>query len=165
MIVYIIMFRSRTVLGRLVQFSMWLWCILRGIKVEKFYNHCEIEYLDLCSGAIETGLKTRYFQQVITNEYKGKVEYIKYPVYLDKFEWQKGKMYLDWAENTPYEYSNFWFNIVKIFTGKWSGNTDGKKLYCVEHVINFLNVTGRYGKLDKYLNTYEAKKLFDRILI
>ena len=163
MIAYVVLFRSYTILGRLVQFSMWLYCILRGLKVEKFYNHCEIEYLDLCSGAIETGVKTRYFREVINKEYKGKVEYIKYPIYLDKYEWIKAKIYLDKAENTPYEYSNFWFNIVKIFTGKWNGNRNRKKLYCVEHAINFLNATGRY-RLEQYLNTYEAKKLFDEIL-
>jgi hypothetical protein len=70
---------------------------------------------------------------------------------------------LDKAENTPYEFENFWWHLVKIITGKWVGSKTTKQTYCYEHGIRFLNATGKYT-INPFLNPYEFKVWADKNL-
>lgn len=151
--------RSHNFTAKAIHLGMWLWCVGRGLKPEKTYNHTEIGYDGLTSGAIAEGVKTRNWSKY-WSKFKN-AERIHYEIPLTKIQWEKGKKYLDKAEDTPYEFENFWWHLVKIITGKWKGSKTSRKTYCYEHSIRFLNATGKF-KLNAFLNPYEFKKIFDK---
>ena len=158
----IVLIRSSSLISRLIRASMTLWCIVRFIKPTKTYSHCEVKFGQLVSGAIDEGIKTRVFTTYLNTlkDYEFKMYYLN----LTEDEWIKGNDYLTEVENTPYEYTNFIYHIIKIFYGKWEGNKDKKKLYCFEHGARFLNATGKYN-VDLFLNPYEFKAWCDKNLV
>ncbi len=159
--VYIRLIRSHNFTARLIHLGMWLWAVLRFKKIRRTYNHCEVGYDNLSSGAIAKGVKTRDWN-VVLKEHKW-MEWMEYKIELTQDEWIKGYSYLVDVEDTKYEFENFWWHLVKIITGKWKGSTKAKELYCYEHGIRFLNATGKY-KLNNYMNPYEFKLWCDRNL-
>ncbi|WP_428743163.1 hypothetical protein [Tenacibaculum sp.] len=159
MIVEIKTIRTKTFTARIIHFGMFLWAIFNGLKLKQCYNHCEVKFGELTSGAIAQGIKTRKWQTYV-DEHKGK--YFKTHTYNFTFsdeEWRKAQEYLNRAENTPYEFENFWYHAVKIFTGKWKGSTKPTELYCYEHGIRVLNCKNNID-LNTNLNPYEAEIVF-----
>jgi hypothetical protein len=122
---------------------MFLYALVRFMKPRRCYNHAEVRYGELTSGAIAQGIATRPWPYYVAS--KKRIEWIDYQLQLTDQEWQKGYAYLQLVEGRKYEYSIFWNHAVKIFTGRWKGRTTDKKLYCYEHVIRFLIATGKYN--------------------
>ena len=136
---YLVLIHSTNFTARLIQLGMFLWCILRFKKPKYTYNHCEIVYGNnvydfLSSGAIDEGIKTRSWLSVrksYNNDFRFQVYELAKPSDLEN-----AVKYLAETENIPYEYSNFFYHAVKIFTGKWLGSTNKNKLYCYEHGLS-----------------------------
>ena len=161
----IVVIRSFNFTAKAIHLGMWLWAKFRGIPVQKCYNHTEIVWLDnvtntwMTSGAIAEGIKTRQWEPYI-NHFK-KVEWIEYPVELTAAQWRDTERYLLTAENTPYEFENFWWHLIKIITGKWKGSTTTRQSYCYEHTLRALKASRKFYKwfnnktLDLFMNPYE----------
>lgn len=161
----IVVIRSFNFTAKAIHLGMWLWAKFRGIPVQKCYNHTEIVWLDnvtntwMTSGAIAEGIKTRPWEPYI-NHFK-EVEWIEYPVELAAAQWHDTERYLLTAENTPYEFENFWWHLVKIITGKWKGSTTSRQSYCYEHTLRALKASRKFSKwfsnntLNLYMNPYE----------
>lgn len=145
--------RSYNISARIIQFGMWVWAKLRKLPTYKTYNHCEIRYSNLTSGAIASGVKTRVWLDYVKEHKK---EWISYELNLTPQEIADGIKYLYKSENTPYEFENFWYHAIKIFTGKWEGSKKATELYCYEHAIRFMNATKKYN-LPISMNPYEFK--------
>ena len=142
---------------------MWLYAVLRFKKPEKCYNHFEVGFGEMTSGAIKEGIQVRKWDDYV-KEHKGKFfKYVEYELNLNEEEKKKGLEYLKETEGTPYEFANFIWHFLKIITGKWEGNETDRKLFCYEHGIRFLNATGKYD-LNPYLNPYQFKKWADKNL-
>jgi len=69
------------------------------------------------------------------------------------------KKYLEKQVGKPYEIINFWWHILKVFTGKWYGAKHDKRHYCYELILHALNTLHKYNE-DAYLNPYEFGKKF-----
>ena len=145
----------------MIHVGMWIYAALRGKKITKSFNHSEVRFGELTSGAIDKGVVTRDWNGYILSK---KASWINYKLDLTDEEWLKGYNYLLRVEGVRYEYSNFWNHAIHIFTGKWKGSTTDKKLYCYEHIIRFLNATGKYY-LDPVTNPYEFKVWADKNLV
>ena len=131
---------------------MWLFAVIRGLRPIKSYNHSEVRFGNMTSGAIAKGVHTREWQGYVDSIKR--IKWIDYPLTLTAAQWKKGYAYLQKVEGTKYEYSNFWNHAVNIFTGKWKGSTTDKKLYCYERIIRFMNATGKYD-LNPFMTPYE----------
>jgi len=154
--------RTHNFSAKLIHIGMWLWCIFRGLKPQKTFNHCEFRYMGFTSGAISEGVKTRNWLSYWTGlKKKSKIDY---SLTLSNAEWDFVEKYLNNAENTKYEFENFWWHLVKIITGKWEGDKTTKKTYCYEHVIRALNAIGRFD-IDVFMNPYEFKIWADSNLV
>ncbi|MFP4018898.1 MAG: hypothetical protein ACLFUH_06580 [Bacteroidales bacterium] len=156
--------RTKNPVALAIHAAMWLWAILRGLPTTKCYNHAEVHVFDMVSGAIGGGVETRLWK-----EYKAEFEgcyfrFINYPLRLTDDQLQNGIKYLKKVEGRKYEFENFLWHIIKIITGKWKGDRNAKQLYCYEHVIRFLNATGKYN-ISPYLNPYEFKVWADKNLV
>lgn len=158
--VTIILIRSYNLSARIIHIGMFLWYILRFKKPIKCYNHCEVKYGDSTSGAISKGVKTRNYEEYLKDLKKYKL--LTYDLDLTKKEYENGLKYLEEAEGKKYEFENFLFHAFKIFSDKWYGDTSASELYCYEHVIRFLNSTGKYN-INPFLNPVEAENLFNII--
>lgn len=143
---------------------MWIYAALRGKKITKSFNHSEVRFGGLTSGAIDKGVVTRDWRSYLSSFVGKSIEWIDYQLILNDEEWETAYAYLKRVEGTKYEYSNFWNHAIYIFTGKWKGRTTDKKLYCYEHIIRFLNATGKYY-LDPVTNPYEFKVWADKNLV
>ncbi len=159
--VYIRIIRTKNFSARLIHVGMWLYAVLRGLKPHKIsYNHCEVGYEDLTSGAIVEGVKTRKWEDYIDSFKEKYFKYLEYEFDFSDVEWLRAKYYLDKIENQPYEFENFWYHTIKIFTGKWKGSTKPTQIYCYEHGIRVLNCKEGI-KLDTNMNPYEFKEWVD----
>lgn len=150
----ITLIRTKNISALAIHLGMWLYSSFRGLPSIKCYNHAEVRYDNLTSGAISPRVKTRKWDEYV-RKYKGK--YFKplfYEIELNEEQWEKGKAYLHKTEGTPYEYSIFIFHPLKIYFNKWFGSKTDKRLACYEHMIRFLNATGKYD-LDIFMNPYE----------
>lgn len=156
--VEVVLVRSYNITAKIIHVGMFLWYVLRFKKPKYCYNHAEIKYGDMTSGAISEGVKSRNFEQYLKD--LGKYKLKKYTVELTKKEYERGMEYIKEAENTDYEFKNFFYHALKIFTDNWYGSTDSSELYCYEHVIRFLNESTKYY-FNPFLNPVEAEKLFD----
>lgn len=156
--------RTKNITARLIHLGMWLWAVLRFKKPTKSYNHCEVRYGEMTSGAIADGVKTRPWAYYLFEHRKKYFDWIDYELNLTEEEWKRGKEYLDKVEGTPYEFENFWFHAIYIFTGKWLGSTTNKKLYCYEHGIRFINAAKGLN-LDTNMNPYQFRIWADNNLI
>ena len=159
--VSVVLVRSYNFTARVIHLGMFLWYVLRFKNPKYCYNHCEIKYGNLTSGAISKGVKTRDFKEYLEDLKKYKLKC--YEIELTDEEYEYGMGYLKEAENTKYEFKNFLWHAFKIFTDRWYGDTCASELYCYEHVIRFLNRTGKY-QINPFLNPVEAEKLFNIIL-
>ena len=154
--------RTRNFTAKLIHLGMFLWAILRWKKINRTYNHFEIGYDGLTSGAIKDGVKTRNWLRYV-KEHKW-IEWVEYTLELTDEEWNEGYKYLTDVEDIKYEVENFWWHLVKIIIGKWKGGRSSKELYCYEHGIRFLNVTKRF-ELDNFLNPHQFKILADKYIL
>lgn len=161
----VVVIRSFNFTAKAIHLGMWLWAKFRGIPVQKCYNHTEIVWLDnatntwMTSGAIAEGVKIRPWEPYI-NHFK-KVEWIEYPVELTDAQYRGMMRYMLRAENTLYEFENFWWHLIKIITGKWKGSTTSRQSYCYEHTLRVLKASRKFTKwfsnntLNLYMNPYE----------
>lgn len=156
--------RTHNFSAKMIHVGMWIYAVLRGKKITKSFNHSEVRFGRLTSGAIGSGVRTRTWSSYLNNFLGKSIEWIDYRLVLSDEEWKAAYAYLERVEGTKYEYSNFWNHAIHIFTGKWKGRTTDKKLYCYEHVIRFLNATGKYY-LDPVTNPYEFKVWADKNLV
>lgn len=144
--------------ARLIQAGMWLWAVVRAKKPYKTWNHFEVRYDNLTSGAVGEGVITRPWEDYVQS--KKFIEYIVYALPLTPEEQNKGLAYLQSVEGHKYEYAMFLWHFIKIICGHWHGAETQKKMFCYEHGIRFMNATGKYD-LDPYLNPYEFKMWAD----
>lgn len=160
--VEVVIVRTHNFSAKLIHIGMFLWYILRFKKPTYCYNHCELKYGDLTSGALAKGVISRNFDEYVSGLKKHKLKF--YQIELTDEEYDNGMIYLKQAEGVKYEFANFLWHTVKIFTDRWYGSKSASELYCYEHVIRFLNATGKY-KINPFLNPVEYEKLFNKILI
>lgn len=152
-IIYPTIIRSYNFTAKVIHLGMWLWRVTRGLPKQTCYNHAELGYDDMTSGAISEGVKTRKWRKYI-DSFK-RVEYIRYKVLISDERWDEVKSYLDKAEGTPYEFENFYWHLIKIITGKWKGSKTTRQTYCYEHVLRVLKIAGY--EVDVFWNPYEFK--------
>lgn len=151
--------RTTNFSARLIHLGMWLWAVLRFKKPKKIYNHFEIGYDGLMSsGAVADGVENRLFADYLKEH--DVEDYVEYPISLSDDKYKVALEYIRRSEGIKYEYSNFLWHTVKIFTGLWLGNKTNRKLFCYEYGIRFLNYVKSYG-LDPYMNPYEFKDWAD----
>lgn len=165
--------RTHNFSALLIHLGMFLWAILRFKRPKKSYNHVEVTWQiikangrafdRLTSGARSEGVKRIPWRDYVAR-YKGKYfKYFAYRVPLSLQEWVNGLGYLDRIEGVKYEYANFFYHTIKIFTGIWAGSKTTRQAYCLEHAIRFLNATGKY-ELNPYMNPYEFEEWADKNL-
>lgn len=155
--------RTKNLSARIIHIGMWLYCVLRFIKPQRTYNHAEVKLGFFTSGAIPKKVKTRPWKEYLAHYEDKFFRHIEYPVPLSEDEINKGLDYLNEVEGTPYEFENFWYHTIKIFKNVWRGSNTTRQLYCYEHVIRFLNATGKYD-LDPFMNPYQFKVWADNNL-
>lgn len=163
--VKIVTIRSYNFSARLIHIGMWLWAKLRGLSLKRCYNHTEIAWLDeesskwMTSGAIGKGVKTREYLKYINSF--SKAELSVYEFQLTEIQFTNMQNYLIKAENTPYEFENFYWHLVKIITGKWKGSKSTRQSYCYEHMLRAVKASRKFEKyftdktLDVFMNPYE----------
>ena len=152
--------RTYNAIGLAIHVAMWIWCVIRGVKTAKVYNHLEIGFGELTSGAMREGVRTTKWEEYRNSK---RMDVIEYPLTITPDQELKGMHYINNAEHTPYEFENFWWHLVKIVTGKWKGSKTSRQTYCYEHGGRFLQKIGY--KLDIYMNPVEFKNWADKNLI
>jgi hypothetical protein len=63
--------RTENFTAKAIHLGMWLWAKFRGLPVQKCFNHCEVRYAELTSGAIAKGVQkalTEYFKEIDTEQ-------------------------------------------------------------------------------------------------
>ena len=152
--------RTHNLTALLIHLGMFLHAVLRFRKPKRSYNHSEVRFGELTSGAIAEGVKTRSWPHYVAEHYGKYFRHYDYILELTDEEWGNGYEYLKQAEGTKYEYANFLYHAIKIFTGKWMGSKTTRQSYCLEHAIRFMNATGKYN-LNVFMNPYEFEMLMD----
>ncbi len=149
--------------ARLIHLGMWIYAKLRNKPTRHIDNHFEIRIGEDTWGAISEGVTKRHWQKYV-NEHKG-----KYFTYTNRWfdltdeELQRGLKFLESQEGTPYEFENFWWFTVYIFTGKWKGSTSFNKIYCYELGIAFINAAKGWN-LNEQMSPYEFYEWNDKFL-
>jgi len=146
--------RTKNWSARLIHIGMWLWFKLRGLPTQTCYNHVEVRFGNMTSGAIDSGVKTRKWEDYVKSKSGKYFQYKNYQLNLTSEQLKNGINYLQNSENISYEFENFFWHLIKIITGKWLGDKTSKKTYCYEHAIRFMNSTGKYD-LNVFMNPYE----------
>ena len=146
--------------ARLIQFWMAVDALVHLKKPVFTYNHALIivgnsvfEAVD--NGVVQTGWEKHF-------NLHNPERWITYDTQLTEEESVIVLNYLYDQKGKPYELANFWWHIVKTFTGKWYGAKNDKKAYCYELVFNALNQLDRFD-FDPYLNPREAKEAWDKV--
>lgn len=165
--------RSHKFLPIGIQTFMWLWVICENIRI--FFKNTfrwitgskKRNYLHFIKCSNHLSFISTYYGVAIEWEavwnkiskslYKRNHHMIK--------EWnievspEVEKEMVEYAESTigrvKYELFNFWWHIVKVFTGKWYGSTNDKKQSCVEFVNRVLRIAGYDIPVDA--NPYELE--------
>lgn len=155
--------RTKNITALIIHFGMFLYAVLRLKKPKVVYNHVEVRFGELTSGAIAKGVETRPWPYYVY-EHKGKYfKHFDYELDLTDEEWAKGYAYLKSMEGVGYEYANFFYHAIKIFTGVWTGSRSTRQAFCLEHAIRFINATGKY-KYDPFASPYQFEKWADKNL-
>lgn len=141
---------------------MKLYCVLRGIKPsEIIYNHAL--FYDEISQEIYEADYPRVVKVSVgdwKSKRKNRTAIVKtLDLSLTTREQDEIREYLKNQVGKRYEVFNFWWHILKVFTGKWWGPRNDKRLYCYELVIYALNRSYRFSE-DPYLNPYQFCKKF-----
>lgn len=143
--------------ARVIHTGMKLFCALRGKeKPSIVYNHALIyDPSSDCIYEADFPKVVRITKSEWLAKKKNKTANIKV-VGLKLTERQQRSMlsYLTVQVGKPYETINFWWHLVKIFTGKWNGDRTDKAHYCYELVIRAVNSVCVH-QMDDYLNPYE----------
>jgi len=147
--------------ARLIQLGMRLYCIKNGVDVPKIiYNHA------LVYDADTDFIYEADYPKVVCiprsewyTKKKNKTAVVKV-IKINISDRQKRSIlsYLSVQIGKSYELSNFIWHTIKIFTGKWKGNTTDKQHYCYELVIRALNAIWP-SHFYEYLNPYEFNEL------
>lgn len=155
--------RSKGVTALIIHFGMFLYAILRLLKPKRVFNHDEIRFGEYTSGAIGNGITTRKWQDYV-DSFEGKYfKHYDYQLHLTDEEWAKGYAYLRRMEGIGYEYANFFYHAIKIFTGIWAGSRSTRQAFCLEHAIRFINATEKYY-CDPFSSPYKFEKWADKNL-
>lgn len=147
----------------MIHFGMFLWALLRNKKQVKCYNHCEVRYCGMTSGAVAKGVRMKPWEDY-KEEHLGK--YFKYKNYwidVTPEQFEQVYAYLKAAEGTPYEFENFYWHFIKIITGKWKGSKTTRQTYCYEHGLRVLKILGY--EVDVFWNPYEFREWADKYLL
>lgn len=155
--------RTHKITALIIHLGMFLYAILRFLKPKRSWNHDEIRFGELTSGAIAEGVKTRSWPYYVAEHHGKYFRHYDYLLELTDEEWAKGYEYLKQAEGTKYEYANFLYHAIKIFTGVWAGSRSTRQAFCLEHAIRFINATGKY-KINPYISPYEFEAWADNNL-
>mgnify|MGYP000855898940 CR=1 FL=1 len=164
---YIQGIRSHKLLPVLIQTGMWLWVPMSNIR--RFF--CNLFHKD----------KKKYLKYIkCNNHFSGTNHYkeweaiekgvVKVPYTLEKhhyaIEWiipikatRHLEKFLDNMVGRGYEFMNFFWHTVKIFTGIWFGPTDMNKFSCVE-LVNALLIEAGYTEVQLHWNPYETQVLY-----
>lgn len=154
--------RTKNFTAKAIHLGMWLWAKLRGLPVIKCHNHCQVRFGEFTSGAIAKGVKTMFWLDYVESHDGKYFEWIDYWIDTTPEQWTAIKAYLKEAENTPYEFENFWYHLVKIITGKWKGSKTTRQTYCYEHGLRVLKLMGY--DVDIFMNPYEFRVWADKNL-
>lgn len=154
--------RTKNFTARIIHFGMFLWAILRRLKIKRINNHAEFRWgFDKTLeggwtfGAIaEGGTKRLWYDYVISyhKKYFSHTDFLievspeTYRAMMEKIVEMIGK---------PYEKENFWFHLLKILFGKWRGSNSIEEVYCYEVVGELLRCDKRYRGIDVHMNPYE----------
>lgn len=147
--------------AKLIQTGMKLYCIKNKLAIpDVIYNHALV--YDPDSDMIyeadfpEVVMISKADWMAKKKNKKAVVKVIK----LNISDRQKRSMlsYLTVQVGKSYELSNFIWHTLKIFTGRWNGNTTDKQHYCYELVIRALNAIWP-SHFYEYLNPYEFNEL------
>lgn len=146
----------------MIHLGMKIYCWLRGKKVpEVIYNHALV-YDSNTEAIFEAD-----FPKVVSihiskwnEKKKNKTAIIKkIPLDLKVVESRSMFWYLMNQRGKKYELINFWWHLVKIFTGKWYGKRNDNQHYCYELVLWAYNkATG--SDYDVYMNPIEFSEKF-----
>lgn len=166
----IILERSFGPIARAIHAGMFTWLVTRLRKPQKIYNHAEIYINDIVSGALAKGVTNRSYEEAFGDGKRR--ELLFYDMNLNEEQETKLYEFCIQQEGKPYEYLNFAWHTVRIFSIFFTG-TDiwiGKKrkaamnrIYCIEHGANGVNVA--FPKVIKRpwrMNPVEFKEFCDR---
>lgn len=151
--VEILILRTQGIVPWIIHFGMRIFLRKNDLQSDWIPNHAEVKVGNTVSGAVAKGVKSRSYDSAYKKWHKPEIK--AFPITLDEEQYRKGIEYLILAENTPYEFENFWYHARKVLWGGWKGSTTARELYCIEHAIRFLNATGVYGFINPYLNPVE----------
>lgn len=143
-------------MARFIHVGMRTYCLLRGIKQPDIvYNHALMYHNGYVYEADYPRVKKiplEKWQKIKKNK---RATIKKYNLQLTQNQEFKIYVFLELQIGKPYELINFFWHMIKIFTGKWYGRHDNKRLYCYELVIYAMNVIRMRDKIDCYLNPIE----------
>jgi len=147
--------------ARLIQFWMGVDALLHFKKPRFTYNHAMVKFNTIVYEAVSNGVHPISWENHLKAHKP--TQYKEYTVDLSTEEEVIIRNYLYSQQDVPYEFSNFFWHVIKTFTGKWYGSKNDKKEWCYELVTNSLNKIERLRVEDTYPNPREAELIFDEM--
>lgn len=138
--IYIIGKISKTFLGRAIQFDMWLYqkFLLKRKHPRHSINHTDIMIDGMVWGAQADGFFPHSYKYIYGKDKKSPI-LLLFKLDLSNKQTKTLKSFLKDKEGTKYEFSNLFFHIWQLITGKWKGQTNDKRFYCIEATACALN--------------------------
>lgn len=149
------MVNTKNLSARIIHLGMRIFCWLNGIKQpDIIYNHALIYKNGVIYEADFPRVNKMVYDKWSDVEKNKKARIKKLKIDCSLEEEKIILNYLNKQVGKKYELINFWWHLIKIFTGKWHGRKDDKKLYCYELIIYALNTITK-EPLYPYLNPVE----------
>lgn len=152
MTIYLTLVKTYTLTDKITSFGMWLWAILRNKPTKKTYGHCEVRYNDCTIGATREDVKPMPWEKY--KQLHPEADFLCYPFELNKDQEVLFYKYIESAKDMTYEYMSFWFQFLKIITGRWYGSKSDKQVNCIEFGARPLRDILNYD-VDIFMNPYE----------
>lgn len=143
--------------ARVIQLGMKVYCILRGKKIPSIvYNHALIydKSQDCIYEADFPEVVKLSYEDWLSKTKNKKAKLKKIPLNTTDNKYLVMVKYLEKQVGKPYETINFWWHMVKIFTGHWFGSLTDDQHYCYELVIRAMNTVCN-NAIYEFLNPYE----------
>lgn len=172
---YVVLIRTHNLSARLIHLGMFLWAILRFKKPKYIYNHVEIVYRDkkgnlMTVGAVSPTVRIMKWEDYV-EEHEGRFfKYKAYEIFPQRFTLHSSKFrnarilalnFLMTQLGKKYEYANFFYHAVRIFTGKWYGSRTTRRQYCLELAIRTINKSPLIN-LPVFISPYEFQEFLDK---
>lgn len=158
----IVLIRDYTVSCKIDIIILVLLQLIRFSKPVKTYNHVEVKFGKLTSGIVNSKSRIRYWITFISK--LNKPDTVIYNLDLSPVELRRGEIYLNEVDGIEYNPISYWHYLIMAMPFRYIPSVVKRSLFPYEHVIRYLNATGKYV-LDPYLDPVSFKKWADETLL